>query len=242
MSVSDHPPPPYTHTPTVMKASLDNTIFLQRSIIEILAFAYKISSTELSAALQATTLPNIIYTKDNTSYSLSAVEHENLFELAQAVRRCTDRVAKNNYSLLSTSDIALIHSNIIKPCQELGITAAYICYLLSYYSKHRCNPSKHHLAFAYFSTSWLWRRRSDIAQTTLQKQMISDDILVEYIAPWDALRVLLGTGISRMRVRHVHVTRSLERTTYGWVSQKNMLEVVEQRVSHDAPAQDESNS
>lgn len=131
MSNFDHSPPPYTpvqeanHKLLLRSLDYDNTVFLQYSIIDILAFTYDTHPTKIPLALHPTSVPTTASRKQDTPYPLSPTQSRALLDLAQAILRCRDLVEKNMYSLLPPSDLRLIKARVVEPCQALGVPAAF---------------------------------------------------------------------------------------------------------------------
>jgi hypothetical protein len=118
------------------------------------------------------------------------------------------KAKKHQRSLVTASQIALLKTHIIQPSRELRITPEYVMDLLLYYLEHKGAEGKRHLAGHFYGTRlplfrslpvFVWCMRSQSCITT---RLISDDILIERIAPNEETRLLLGNAMARFAEKY----------------------------------------
>jgi hypothetical protein len=134
---------------------------------------------------------------------LSQDDREDILYLATTASDVHKKIKTHSISLIAESQINLLHECVYRAAYNLKVHPVYALKLLYLYSKHEGIDRK--IAGHYIGKVWLLGycldSPSDIAQ-----RLISDDLLVELVAPNEQTRLLLGGGVEKFsrkrRVEH----------------------------------------
>jgi len=193
------------------------TASLRHLLIVILAFTYDVDLDKLRKALASSSLP--LSPEANASALLLSQNDINfLLELASAVITSGELVYRNEVSLIEDAQRAFLIDNFITPATALNIEPWSIMKHVRYIPEHKFDPRLRHWSSVYegYSRVFGWRRQ--IVRDNVAKVLISDDLLVEKVAPSEEVRLLLGSGLASFRERckcNLDLGTKWQRESYG---------------------------
>ncbi|KAH7090200.1 hypothetical protein FB567DRAFT_285525 [Paraphoma chrysanthemicola] len=198
------PPPRYTprvctgnerrHTST-FRSSLE--VFLLRFLISIVACTYGANIETLHNALSTSRLAIDRNGHDPSSF-LSEDEWNVLSHICNAIERITANVKRQQFSSVTDDDLDCLIDYVVKPAIYAKLDCRYIIDLIRLYACHRGKLSLRHRvyyrAFRWHNPiKWLLPQ----GQLILTKMFVSDDVLIQKIAPNETIRVLLGSALAK---------------------------------------------
>jgi hypothetical protein len=168
-------------------------------LINDLAFTYDDDFVALRNALATIPLASTNLT-DNVTSILSWDERDSLLDTASMVIHAGGKIERRQNSSIPTRDIRHIYDSIVTPALEIGVGSNRILAKLEYYPRRRHDSSKWYeteLRAETFEwhrpTTWLWWGN----QEWLANVLVSDDVLIERIAPNEETKLLIGSVIAR---------------------------------------------
>jgi hypothetical protein len=184
-------PPPYQLDSKVAEASglSDKACALALFIFEIIAFAY---GADRNALLKAYTSSSGADPVPSFDLRHTKEERENYLALSKTIKETQERVQRNQLCSIPQSSYDTIYTDLILPCAELKVKAAYVAEWLHTYHVHEFNPKQRMKAFkkAPFGFGW-WHGEF------LTRGLVAADVYVEYMAPNENTRLLLGEAIAK---------------------------------------------
>jgi hypothetical protein len=178
---------PPVHRPS---RAIKTTALMRRFLLHNLKFTYGIDTAYFRNYLE------------NANCELLGMDEQiYLASLGRDLQIVYDRVRNNRHSLLGREECASIVENIIVPAQTIHIEPGYLCEHLMNLPSHEFEKEKrdniHIFSQVARKSFWSRSRKWDTtdAQFHLAKCLVSDDCVVERIAPSRQVQVLIGTCI-----------------------------------------------
>ena len=168
-------------------------------LVDYLAFTYNVDLNALRVTLSTTPLASTHAAEKGVSSILSQDERSNVTQLATIVDRVCRKVQRQQFSSIPDSDFRHIYNNVHRIATEINVKRCSILLILNTYLDHCNNPVKWARA-ALQSTERSWR--SPFAWSIflnglkVAKQLVSDDVLNELVAPNEETRILIGSAIA----------------------------------------------
>jgi len=183
---------------------------LQRFYLDYVAFLYQVNPIALKNSLSTTSLAckddfdsddDLKKPSPPTSGILTHAERVKILYLSRLVREVVRKVAMNQLSLITRTEIDTINSQIILPVEQLNMDVALTFDLLRGYAEHKGidrRKAGHH--GRYPIARWLgWFM---LHQDQLARRVVDDDMLVDRMAPNEQTRLLLGSAVARFGERY----------------------------------------
>ncbi|KAF1916770.1 hypothetical protein BDU57DRAFT_539027 [Ampelomyces quisqualis] len=179
---------------------------LHRFLVDALAFAYQVDHNELVKVVPARLLPHVNQAKTDTSPAprstiLSTDEREDILCLANLVRDVGDKVSKHQVSLITIDERYIIKQRILLPARELNVMEGYVLQLLRLYSVHRGIDHRQ----AGLHTRGFFYGWSVVADESLEKRLVSDDLLIRTVSSNEKMRILLGSALAAFGDKHLRI-------------------------------------
>lgn len=139
---------------------------------------------------------------------LSPVEKDYMLSLGRDLQVAYKRIRNNRFSLLVVEECMRIVEDIVIPAHNLNIEPGYLCEQLVNFPDHEFDKEKRDNARIYNQATrksfWRGIRKWDTkeARTHLAKCLVSDDYVVEWIAPSQDVQVLIGKNIESFSDKH----------------------------------------
>lgn len=185
------------------------------------------------------------YIENATCELLSTNEQTYLASIGRDLQIVYDRVRNNRYSLLGREECVSIVENVIVPAQSLNIEPGYLCEHLMNLPDHEFEREKRDSLHIFSQVTkrsfWSRSRKWDTtdARFHLARCLVSDDCVIERIAPSRHVQYLIGTCIESFDERRCKKgvnMGSINRKVYVAEHTQRMVDAVIAHTQQPAPS------
>ncbi|KAF2105964.1 hypothetical protein BDV96DRAFT_638471 [Lophiotrema nucula] len=173
---------------------------LRKFLLEVISFTFDLDGDKLKTVLDSST-DSTKNPSTNNSSILSEEEQEALLHLSTTINNLRHKCLKNQWLTTLRKDREYVISTVIEPASSLNTHEVYALDILSTYADHRCQPAlQKYTLFNHWKRPYKnWLKNLGIGDLELQWTIASHAIIVEEIAPNDAVRQLFGEAIEEFQ-------------------------------------------